>query len=49
MMIKIIPEEQVIAVVQLVGVGLVVEGGNTSGFNAARSGDLVGRNLKKLM
>ena len=34
-----------VAVVQLVGVGLVVEGGNTSGFNAASSGDLVGRNL----
>lgn len=42
---RAVPEEQVVAVVQLVGVGLVVEGGNTSGFNAASSGDLVGRNL----
>ena len=43
---RAVPEEQVVAVVQLVGVGLVVEGGNTSGFNTARSRDLVGRNLK---
>ena len=35
-----------VAVVQLVGVGLVVKGGNASGFNTARSGDLVGGNLK---
>lgn len=38
-------EEQVVAVVQLVAEGLVVEGGDESGFDAARGGDLVSGDL----